>query len=341
MERREFVTKCSAFLGIVGTRGRNLLREGFLSNDTGSSSTGSRLRRLTKHVSIYRDTVNVGVIESNNKTLLIDLGSATLLKETADLKINPITQVLFTHYHRDQCSGIPLLRNAAIGVPTSEAPMFTSATDFWLDADRILDHRYDFRPELMVLRSSVDVHQKINGGDSFQWEGITIRALATPGHTEGSLSYFAEVDGEVIAFTGDLIYGPGQVWEFYSLQKRFPALSKDYFGFGGAVPDLLRSCSAVIAQHPTILIPSHGDVIREPAGAISLLQERLDTVMRSYFTLCPWRASQKLDPPPPFNVPMFAPLPPIASPPWMHRIEDSTSSFIQAEDGTIFLFDAG
>ncbi len=341
MRRRDFVTKGSAFIGLAGSSSRSLFSEAFRYDDPHSARPGSLLQRVTQHVSVYRDAVNVGVIQSNNKTLLIDLGGASILKNGAALDVSPVTQVLFTHYHRDQCFGIPLLENVNIGVPVSEAGLFTSATDFWLDADRILDHRYDFRPELMVLRESVDVHHKIGDGDIFHWEGISVRALATPGHTDGSLSYFIEIDGAVIAFTGDLIYGPGQIWEFYSLQKRFPGLSRDYFGFGGAVPALLKSSGAVIAQHPTIVIPSHGEVILDPGGAISLFQERLDQVMRSYFTLCPWRVSQKIDPPPPFNVPMFQSLPPVTSPPWMHRIEDTTSSYIRAEDGTIFLFDSG
>jgi len=341
MRRREFVTKGSAFIGLVGSSGFNLSSEAFRIDDPQAAPTESRLERVTQHVSVYHDTVNVGVIQSNNHTLLIDLGGASILKHATALGVSAVTQVLFTHYHRDQCCGASQLKSVNIGVPASEASLFTSATDFWLDVDRILDHRYTFRPELMVLRESVDVHQQLSGGDIVHWEGLSIRTLATPGHTDGSLSYFIEIDGEVIAFTGDLIYGAGQLWEFYSLQKRFPGLSSDYFGFGGAVPELLESSSAVIAQRPTIVIPSHGEVIRQPHDALTLFQERLKEVMRSYFTLCPWRVSQRKDPPSLFNVPLFPSLPPVPSPSWMHRIEGTTSSYIQAEDGAIFLFDAG
>jgi len=236
---------------------------------------------------------------------------------------------------------------AHIDVPALEVQFFKTATEFWLEADVILDHRYNFRPEIMVLRESVGIDRELRDGDILHWEGIAIRVVATPGHTDGSLSYLVDVDGKAIAFTGDLIYGPGQIWEFYSLQKRFPGMSGDYWGFGGAVLDLLGSSRVILSHKPTMLVPSHGDVIHDPETAINLLQSQLDHVMRSCLTLSAWRVSRrngvqlfKEDAPSPFDVPMFPPLPPVELPHWLHRTVE-TSSYIVAEDKSIFLFDCG
>jgi glyoxylase-like metal-dependent hydrolase (beta-lactamase superfamily II) len=306
-----------------------------------------RFEHITEHVGIYHDVVNVGVIRSRNRTLLIDSGDASILKAAKDLHLGSIDTVLYTHYHRDQCSGAPLLRMAHLNVPASEARFFRDATDFWLEADAILDHRYNFRPEIMVLRESVAIDRELHDGEILHWEGIPICVVATPGHTDGSLSYVVNVDGETIAFTGDLVYGPGQIWEFYSLQKRFPGMADDYWGFGGAVPDLLASGDVILSHKPTILVPSHGKVIRNPQEAIHLVQSRLVSVMQNYFTLCPWRVARrngvpmfKEDPPPPFNVSMLAELPSVQVPDWLHRTV-GTSTYIVAKDKSIFLFDCG
>src|SRR4030095_15209416 len=58
------------------------------------------------------------------------------------------------------------------------------------------------------------------------------------GHTDGSVTYLVEVAGRRVAFTGDLIAAPGQIWEIYSLQKRFPGMRGGYWGFGDAIGEI-------------------------------------------------------------------------------------------------------
>lgn len=347
MNRREFVTQGSALIGLVSDDMRRSFRNSLSNSSSLYTNPQLRFQSITEHVGVYRDVVNVGVVRSGHKTLLIDSGEASILQDAMGLKLGSIDRVLYTHYHRDQCSGASRLRGVRIEVPAVEAPLFTNATEFWLGSDAILDHRYDFRPELMVLRESVSVDQELQDGDVLSWEGLTIRVVATPGHTDGSLSYFVETDENTIAFTGDLIYGPGQIWEFYSLQKRFPGMDGDYWGVGGASLGLLDSIKVVLASKPTILIPSHGEVIHNPEHALTLLHNQLDQVMRSYLTLSPWRVSKrngvqifKEDVPSPFDVPMYSPLKPVDLPKWLHRTV-ATSSYLVAEDKSIFLFDCG
>ena len=69
---------------------------------------------------------------------------------------------------------------------------------------------------------------------------------------------------ERVAFTGDLISAPGQIWEIYSLQKRFPGMRGDYWGFGGAIEEVKSSLDRVLEHKPDLLIPSHGVVMADP-----------------------------------------------------------------------------
>jgi glyoxylase-like metal-dependent hydrolase (beta-lactamase superfamily II) len=351
MNRREFSLKGAAF-GLAGRSLGDLLLKPLSGSDTPPFRTATRLESITEHVSIYRDVVNVGIVQMNGKALLIDSGEAAFLKELRALNIGSIDRVLYTHYHRDQCSGAPRLKKAGakIDVPASEAQWFAGATQFWLEADSILNDRMNFRPEIMVLRESLETDRELQSGETLHWEGISIRVLATPGHTDGSLTYLVDVDGKTVAFSGDLIYGPGQIWNFYSLQKGFRGMATDYWGFGGTVSKLLQSADVLLAQHPSLLIPSHGEVMHDPKSAITSLKDQMNSFMVNYFNLAAWRIYARMglasfkdgDTSPAPMSPLFPPLPPVRLPPWLHRIEaGGTSHYIVAEDKSIFLFDCG
>lgn len=304
---------------------------------------------ITPHVRVYHDAVNVGLIERNGRGLLIDSGEGSVLQAAKHVGINRIDWVLYTHHHRDQCSGVELLRKAGVklAVPDAEANFFRNASDFWLQADNYIDHRYDFRPDLFVLRVSVTPDRELKAGDIFQWEDLDIHVVPTPGHTDGSVTYIVAIDGEKIAFTGDLIYGPGKLWEFYSLQKAFPGMTGGrefgkggYWGFGGAVSDIKRSLSTVLSYNPTVLVPSHGVVMKDPRTAATLLAENLDRLMANYLKLAAWRIyfGSRVDPG--YDVPMLLPRPVTPLPPWMHRMIQ-TSWFLRSDDGSAFLMDCG
>jgi glyoxylase-like metal-dependent hydrolase (beta-lactamase superfamily II) len=345
MNRRDFVSNGGLFLGLAGGMKRFILSP---ATDGGlpTPPVKVRLEPISEHVSLYRDAVNVGVIRKNRKALLIDSGDASILREAKALGLGSLDRVLYTHYHRDQCSGASELKKAGvkIDVPASEVQFFNQATEFWLEANNLLYDSQNIRPEMRVLRESVSVERGLLPGEVLHWEGIPIRVVATPGHTDGSLAYLIEIDGMTVAFSGDLICAQGQIWEFYSLQKRFPEMRADYWGFGGAVSELLQSAHTLLSYNPSMLVPSHGEVIHDPISAVNSLQSQLDSVMNNYLALTAWRISplhkkdSALAPP----VPMLPPLPPVQLPSWLHKVEGAEPSYcLIAEDKSIFLLDCG
>ena len=213
---------------------------------------GSGVDSVSPHVSIYHDVINVGVININGKALIIDSGEGDILKVAESLGISDIEWVLYTHFHRDQCAGAGLLKQSGVKlcVPASEEPYFHQATEFWNDYDCYFNNGTNFRPNNLVLRSSVQTDRQLAPGDTFHWQGLTITALGTPGHTDGQLSYMIDIDDKRIIFSGDLIYGPGKIWEFYSLAGKGYGKS-----FGGAVGSLIHSLQLVKNQDPSILMP--------------------------------------------------------------------------------------
>ena len=286
--------------------------------------------KLPPGVRVFPDVVNVGVVERGGKRLLIDCGEGKIG--------GPVDWIIFTHHHRDQWSGARRL-GGKIAVPEAERRFFSQAEEFWERADSILDHRYDFRPHLFTGRESVEVARTLRDGDIFEWEGLRIEALATPGHTDGSLSYIVDVDGIRISFTGDLIYSTGRVWEFYSLQKRFPGMRGDYWGFGGAVEELLASLDRVLERKPDILVPSHGTVIDNPIHAVAELKQNVRAAMDNYLRLAAWRIYF----PgifPGNRPPMLPPLPAANYPEWIRNIAFTTKAIV-ADDRSVFLSDCG
>jgi glyoxylase-like metal-dependent hydrolase (beta-lactamase superfamily II) len=327
-----------------------------LCQTSGESST-AKLEAVTAHVGIYPEATNVAVIQRNGKSLLIGSGDGTVLAAAQKLGINSIEWVLYTDHHRDQCAGAALLKRAGarIAVPAAEAEYFKNATRIWEGADSILYDRMDFRPDLFILRSSVEPDRELKAGEVFHWESLDFQVVPTPGPTDGSVSYIVDIDGKRLAFTGDLIFGPGQLWNFYMLQKRFPGMRGDYWGFGGAAPDLLKSLEVVLSLQPSMLAPAHGAVIHDPSDAVAKLKKSLHAAMANYMTLAAWRLyfsgkfhdvpenitlPDNSSPPPDLDVAMLPPLPLPQAPSWFHYAS-STSWYVQADDGTIFLLDCG
>jgi glyoxylase-like metal-dependent hydrolase (beta-lactamase superfamily II) len=76
----------------------------------GAANPPSRFDSVTPHVRVYHDVVNVGLIERNGKALLIDSGKASILDLAKKAGITRIDWVLYTHHHRDECSGAELLK---------------------------------------------------------------------------------------------------------------------------------------------------------------------------------------------------------------------------------------
>ncbi len=316
---------------------------------------------ITRHVLIYHDVVNVAVIEQNEKALLINSGDGSVLQALKERGII-VEWVLYTNYEREHTASANLLKksNVRIAVPATEAEFFHSATQFWLTDDRIIDHCYDFRPDLSVLRTSVEPDQELLSGDVFKWQGLEIDVIGTPGYTDGGVSYFVSIDGQKVAFTGSLIVAPGQLRDFYKFQKPFPGMRGNalagrggYWGFGGGTLDLKKSLAVILSKSPAILIPSHGMVIRDPAAAVSLLDNKLEQAMANYMTLADWRlyfegegVTTDYG-----HVPMLRPVPVPTAPSWLRTIAQQplspgyplipTSWYIRAEDGSIFLFDCG
>jgi glyoxylase-like metal-dependent hydrolase (beta-lactamase superfamily II) len=199
--------------------------------------------------------------------IAIDFGSGVVLDHLAEMGIDRLTDVLMTHHHRDQGQGLPLAVAAgiAIHVPPVERELFADVDEMW--RTRAVVNDYNLRQDRFSLLEPVPVAGVVPEYRTAEYGGVAITALPTPGHTIGSVSYVLERGGRRIAFTGDLIYGPGKVWSLAATQWSYtenegPAMS-------------VMSCYVLMDERLRLLLPSHGEPMHDPQHSLGLLAQRL------------------------------------------------------------------
>src|SRR6185437_7914547 len=107
------------------------------------------------------------------------------------------------------------------------------------------------RQDRFSILHDVPVHGAIPEYRSRRFSGVEVLSLPTPGHTPGSITYLIDIDGVRLAFTGDLMFGPGKVWSLAATQWT-------YSGLEGASASAL-SLALLADRQPDVILPSHGD----------------------------------------------------------------------------------
>jgi glyoxylase-like metal-dependent hydrolase (beta-lactamase superfamily II) len=299
--------------------------------------------QLSPHVTFCQNSTNGVFIRQNGKTLVVYGDPSGNLKE-AD-------KVLFTHNRRDVVwTGRELVENGAESVvPANEADSFSKAEDFWraFIKARFGDyHQQTTKIPIEPLR----VDHKVNGGDAFNWQNLSVKGLDTPGYTRGSVSYFVNVDDTRYGFVGDIIYGDGQLFDLYSLQDAVPdAKIGGYHGYAGRLGELIKSLRKVKDQNPDILVPARGPVIKNPKAAIESLIENLQAAYKNYLSINAghWYfrdnyevlASRVLEPDDKVDWMPYATTIKKKPPDWIVPIHNSR--LMLSKDGTGFLVDCG
>lgn len=231
----------------------------------------SLLTTLSENLYRFPDMASVYILRHGANAVLIDFGSGAVLDALPGLGVTQVSGVLMTHHHRDQGQG--LARAVAAGIPVwvpqTEQELFHSVDVHW--QAREVFNNYNTREDRFSLLEPVPVAGLLHDYATYAVGGFEIHVLPTPGHTPGSISLLVEVDGQRVAFTGDLIAGPGKVWSLAATQWSYNGAE----GVAASIPSLLELKS----HQPDLLLPSHGQPITGPGPAIDLLVERLRALL--------------------------------------------------------------
>jgi glyoxylase-like metal-dependent hydrolase (beta-lactamase superfamily II) len=248
----------------------------------------------------WSDTCNVYLLREGEAALLIDVGDGSILDRLADLGVKRVEWVLFTHHHREQCQGAPLLKawNAKIGVPEAERAFFERPTDFRKMNVRLGDaftiHGSSFvRPPIQ----SIPVERAFKSPDTFTWHGHEFRCVDTRGNSPGGMTYLLSVPGRTppspptplpsdgrgepgspltprpadgrgeIAFSGDVMLAGAKMHTWFDTEW-------DY-GFAAGIQALRKSVARLAEAGPEWLLPAHGPVVRDPKPELREFGEKL------------------------------------------------------------------
>jgi glyoxylase-like metal-dependent hydrolase (beta-lactamase superfamily II) len=229
-------------------------------------------QRITDNLFLFEDTCNVYLIRDGTRGVLIDFGSGKILDHLPALGVSNIDWIIHTHHHRDQCQGDrkAVDRGIPIAVPAHEQHLFADAQNFW--RNRRIFHLYWVRNDFNTITENIPVARPLEDYSTMRWGSIDFFVMPTPGHTLGSITLIATVDGKRVAFSGDLMYAPGKIQTLYDTQVNY----------GGAEGiDLgIYALNQLGERKPELLCPSHGAVIPSPGDAIAQTAKALTDYYR-------------------------------------------------------------
>jgi len=233
---------------------------------------GAKPEKLTENLYRFEDTCNVYLIRDGAAAVLIDFGSGKILDHLPALGITRIDWILHTHHHRDQCQGDwrAVERRIPIAVPYHETHLFADARNFW--RNRRVFHLYYVRNDFNTLTEDLPVARRLTDYSTFRWGKTDFFVMPTPGHTLGSITLIAAIDGKKVAFSGDLMYAPGKILNLYDTQVNY----------GGAEGiDLgIYSLARLREQKPELLCPSHGQPLQDPDSGMADTVRKLTAYYR-------------------------------------------------------------
>ena len=258
----------------------------------------------------------------------------------------PKCQLLVTHHRRDSLTSSS--GTTVIGAPALAQNYLDKSYPYWTSMASKRFHYYA-QQSTKVLVEPVKVERWVKDGDVVSAAGVKFQVMATPGFTRGAVSYLAKIDGKRCAFTGELIYGDGKIFDLYSFQDAIPeAKVGGYHGYGARLADLVTSLRKVKAWKPDVIYPARGPVIHNPAQAIDKLIGRVQALYRNYLStnalhwyfkeermrICGERVLSKGA-----KIDLMPYCLHLDTPDWI--IQFSTSRIIVADNGHGFLLDCG
>ncbi len=250
-----------------------------VSKPTAVEDIGQVLPHLYKFKK-HNDWPNFGIlIADTGRALVIDAGvgkdrlEKTLNQMKEKFGLTTLDAVLVTHMHGDHVTDALYLRD------TWGAKLWT------LDrVAKICANPQDYDYAAMVCAyggiDKVPFDRGFADGESFEWEGYKFTIDWMPGQTEFGCCIQGKIDGKLVAFTGDNLFGnpadPSQNGH-EAVVARNSAIFEEGYILGA---DYLKKLN------PDIIVAGHSWVMDKPAGMIERFAAWAREIRDHYQLLC-------------------------------------------------------
>ena len=215
--------------------------------------------QLPAGISFTEGPVNTVSLERNGERMILYRGK------------DPAKVVLLTHARRDLVEAV---RSAAAGArvvaPEKSRAALEQAETFW---EQFWEKRFNYYGQQVnkVPVRSLAVNRLVKEGEVVKWQGLEFSVMETAGYSRDAVTYLTEIEGKRIAFTGDLIWEGGRVFDLYSFQDAIPeARIGGYHGYGGRFGQWVASLQKLAAWKPDLIVPARGPLITDPAGDLAV-----------------------------------------------------------------------
>ena len=166
----------------------------------------AKLRQLSEHLYVFDDTCNVYLVKDGEAGLLIDAGSGTVADLVGDAVCarwsGCCTPTITATSAGARRGSLPSTGHGSPFQSTS-GTCSTHAREHW-QTKRIFDN-YNDRNTFFAPGEDIPVDAVLEDYEEFRWRGLSFFVLPAKGHTFGSSALLADIDGQLVAFTGDLL----------------------------------------------------------------------------------------------------------------------------------------
>jgi glyoxylase-like metal-dependent hydrolase (beta-lactamase superfamily II) len=218
------------------------------------------------------------VVETSEGLALIDTGleqdAAVLKKQMAALNLNwkHICAIFLTHVHGDHTAGAQYLRTA------TGAKVYAGRGDAAiLRAGGPREAFYSTYPVPLSMNPvPTTVDMELSGDEEVAVGDVTFRAIATPGHSPGSICYLMERGEQRALFTGDVIWALSTRGRPLGTAEAY--LAPRYRGDAAAYLATLRRLRQMPA--PPLVLPGHPRLDPAPQSP-AMTQEHWEALLNA------------------------------------------------------------
>ena len=240
-------------------------------------------KKLDEGLFQLNDSCLIYAVQGPEGTVLINAGTGLAAESLEEVASGEVT-VLLTHHFRDHTDGAIRLHEAGA---TVFGPYWDQ--DYLVDPEQCFRERqvwnsYDNRWDRFGPVRPIPVSGWMMDYEKRSIAGLEWEVVPTPGVTNGAVSYVVELNGQRLAFVGEVICGHGKT-------GRLAPLQYNYNDFTGAT-NLWHSSRRLMQANVHRLLPSLGETIDDVGGAI----EQFRTNLKRLSEINPGFAGSCVDP---------------------------------------------